>query len=120
MFVCRSTANKLVISKSLLNLLEYNPEDMAIEIIKYKAPLFEIFSAEHYFDVITKMIENLKNLFDLISDKISLETFLNSSLIRFKDYLITKNHKKIYCKLKVGMPNPMVNLMEIEEVLFRS
>ncbi len=41
MFVCRSTANKLVISKSLLNLLEYNPEDMAIEIIKYKAPLFE-------------------------------------------------------------------------------
>lgn len=40
MFVCRSTANRLVISKSLLTLLEYDPEEMAIEIVKYKAPLF--------------------------------------------------------------------------------
>ena len=41
MFICRSTNNKLVISKSLLRLLEYDIEAFAIELIKFKAPLSE-------------------------------------------------------------------------------
>jgi hypothetical protein len=41
MFICRSTNNKLVISKSLLHLLEYKVEEFAIEITKFKAPLCE-------------------------------------------------------------------------------
>jgi hypothetical protein len=39
-----------------------------------------------------KYFENLRNLLDLVSDKISLEAFLDNSVIRFKDYLYTKRN----------------------------
>lgn len=39
-----------------------------------------------------KVFENLSNLISLLLDKISLETFLDNSIIRFKDYLYSKNH----------------------------
>lgn len=38
------------------------------------------------------MIENLRNLFDLINGDISLDHFLSSSLIRLKDHVITKDN----------------------------
>ena len=39
-----------------------------------------------------KYFENISNLLDLISDRISLEAFLDSSLIRFKDTFYTKRN----------------------------
>ena len=39
-----------------------------------------------------KTLENIKILIDLLFDRISLETFLDNSIMRFKDYLYTKNN----------------------------
>lgn len=38
---CCKTENKVFLSKSFLELLEYNPEDLAIEFIKYRTSLHE-------------------------------------------------------------------------------
>ena len=37
-------------------------------------------------------MENMINLLDLVRDKISLETFLDSSVMSFRDYFFTKNN----------------------------
>ena len=59
-------------------------------------------------------LQNIKLLIDLLFDRISLETFLDKSIIRFKDYLYTKNNvskiklrKKFTPKSKVGCPIPI-------------
>ena len=39
-----------------------------------------------------KSLENVKNLIDLLFDRISLEAFLDNSIMRFRDFLYTKNH----------------------------
>ena len=43
-----------------------------------------------------KYFENLSNLLDLISDRISLEAFLDNSVIRFKDTFYTKRNVLLY------------------------
>ena len=49
-------------------------------------------SAEHYYDVVLKFLENTINLLDLACDRISLETFLDTSIMRFRDCFFTKNN----------------------------
>lgn len=40
-YVFRTASNKVVLSKALLELLEIDPEEFAIESIKYRAPIYE-------------------------------------------------------------------------------
>ena len=61
---------------------------------------YRFFSAERYFDIVFQMILNLKKLFDLISLEINLDTFLEDSMIKFNDFLMTKNHVSIVISRK--------------------
>jgi hypothetical protein len=45
-----------------------------------------------YYDVVVKFLQNMINLLDLVCDKISLETFLDNSIMRFRDYFFTKKN----------------------------
>jgi hypothetical protein len=47
-----------------------------------------------------KVFENVNNLISLLLDKISLETFLDNSIVRFRDCLFTKNNVKFFLPRK--------------------
>lgn len=49
-------------------------------------------SAEMYYEVVVKYLKNMINLLDLVCDRISLETFLDSSIMRFRDCFYTKKN----------------------------
>lgn len=48
-FVCKIFSEKLIISKSLLELKDYPPEEFIVESLKYKFPLLEMMSAGSYY-----------------------------------------------------------------------
>lgn len=64
----------------------------------------------------TKSVQNLGLLCDFLDNRIDLNTFLENPVFEFSDYLYTRKHRKIACKLQLSTPNPLMTCLEAVEV----
>lgn len=91
-------------------------ENYALELCKYKTPLREVISSESYTQVLTKTVEGVGSLCDFLAGKIDFQTLQEQSTFEFYDNLLTRNNKKIACKLRKTKPNPFMNCLQAVEI----
>ena len=81
----------MVISKSLLSLKEFDTEELFVQSVKYKFPLFETFTCANYFEIVKKEVELYSVLMDVLQGSIPFASFLALPEMSFEDTITSKN-----------------------------
>lgn len=89
-FICKIFSEKVVISKSLLELLGYDPEQFVLESMKYKFSVFEVLSCENYPKIVQTQINFYSSLIDILHGSTSFSSLLNETSASFIDKITTK------------------------------
>lgn len=116
-FVCKIFSEKIVISKSFLELQGYNSEEFIIESLKYKFPLFECISSQNYSKIIHTEIQFYSILFEALQKNIDFYPFLHNTHFPFIDTVTSKNNTEYKCQMSLSMPIPLVELMKIDQII---
>lgn len=126
MFVCTLGMKKVAVSKSLLQYLEYDLNEFAINCIKYRGifneyslDYFRFFASISYQMGIIHCISNIKNTILLSQGKISISEYRELTTYNFTDFIYSKSGVKSFCGMSFSLLNPTFFCHKINFIYYK-